>query len=231
LYTSEGREVIDGLSGSMNANLGHGNVAVAAAMHEQALGLTSLPSIAGDVSEASIALADRLTCILGLPDSACVFTSSGSEATEAALASVWKYWSDMRRPEKYRILSLDGSYHGCTLGALALTGRAEEHVDIAATAPNFRLPLPAWDLRNPSCVSGSLERVLASERPERIAAIFLEPVMGLAGMVPAPENDIRKVVEICRVNDILVVLDEALTGLGRAGHVTAARLYGIEPDS
>lgn len=230
LYTNEGREVLDGLSGSMNANLGHGNAAVAAVMHEQALGLTSLPSIAGDVSEASIALADRLTRILGVPDSACVFTSSGSEATEAALAAVWKYWSDMGHPGKNKILSLAGSYHGCTLGALALTGRAEEHVDIAPTALNFRLSLPAWDPGDASCVSGSLKKVLASERPEQIAAIFLEPIMGLAGMVPAPGNDIRKVVEICRANDILVVLDEALTGLGRAGHVTAAQLYGIEPD-
>src|ERR1044071_5362836 len=76
LYTNDGREVIDGLSGSMNANLGHGNVVVAAAMYEQTLGLTSLPSIAGDVSEESLELAERLTRILEVPDSACVFTSS-----------------------------------------------------------------------------------------------------------------------------------------------------------
>jgi adenosylmethionine-8-amino-7-oxononanoate aminotransferase len=230
LYTNDGRQVLDGLAGSMNANLGHGNVAVAAAMHEQALGLTSLPSIAGDVSEASIELADRLTRILGVPNSACVFTSSGSEATETALAAVWKYWSHMGRPGKYKILSLDGSYHGCTLGALALTGREEEHADVPLTAPNFRLPLPAWNPSDASRVSRSLEKALASEVPGQIAAIFLEPVMGLAGMIPAPERDIRRVVEICRANDILVVLDEALTGLGRAGDVTAARLYGIEPD-
>lgn len=230
LYTKDGRQVIDGLSGSMNANLGHGNAAVAAAMNEQALNLTSLPSIAGDVSEASLLLSDRLTSILGVPNSVCVFTSSGSEATEAALAAVWKYWSDIGKQGKDKILSLEGSYHGCTLGALAITGRAEEHVDVRLSVPNFRLKLPAWNPEDASGVSSSLERVIASESPEQIAAIFLEPIMGLAGMIPAPENDIRRVVEICRANNILVVLDEALTGLGRAGHVTVAQLYGIEPD-
>ncbi len=230
LYTNDGREVIDGLSGSMNANLGHGNEAVAAAMHEQALSLTSLPSIGGDVSEASMLLADRLTHVLEIRDSACVFTSSGSEATETALAAVWKYWFHTGRQGKYKILSLDGSYHGCTLGALAITGRAEEHIDVGLAAPNFRVQLPAWDPSDDSCVSGSLERMLESDGAEQIAAIFLEPVMGLAGMIRASETDIRRVVEICRANEILVVLDEALTGLGRAGHVTAAQLYGIMPD-
>ena len=230
LYTNAGKQILDGLSGSMNANLGHGNAAVAAAMREQALGLTSLPSIAGDVSEDGIALADKLCRILGTPDSTCAFTSSGSEATEAALAIVWKYWSDVGQPGKNKVLSLNESYHGCTLGALALTGRAEEHVDIASLTPNFRLALPAWDPYGASQVSGALERVLVLERPENIAAIFLEPVMGLAGMVPAARDDIRKVVEICRANDILVVLDEALTGLGRTGNLTAADFYEIEYD-
>ena len=124
LYTADGRRLLDGLSGSMNANLGHGNAVIAAAMQEQALRLTSLPSIAGDVSKNSIALADKLCRILHTPDSACVFTSSGSEATEAALAVIWKYWSDAGQPSRTKILSLDGSYHGCTLGALAITGRS-----------------------------------------------------------------------------------------------------------
>lgn len=229
LYTREGRKVLDGLSGSMNANLGHGNAAIAAAMHTQALGLTAVPSVAGDVSDDCVALAERLRGFLGLPDTTCSFTSSGSEATEAALAIVWKYWSEMGRPGKTKILSLDGSYHGCTLGALALTGRADEHIDVPA-APNFRLALPAWDPYDASRVSAALEGTLARVGTETVGAIFLEPVMGLAGMVPAARDDIRKVVGICRANDIVVVLDEALTGLGRAGHRTAEDLYGIDHD-
>jgi adenosylmethionine-8-amino-7-oxononanoate aminotransferase len=231
LYTADGKRILDGLSGSMNANLGHGNTVIAAAMQEQALRLTSLPSIAGDVSKDSIALADRLCGILQIPDSTCVFTSSGSEATEAALAVIWKYWSDAGQASRTKILSLDESYHGCTLGALAITGRAEEHTNIAPSLiPDYRLALPAWNTDDASRVSSALERVLTREDPETIAAIFLEPVMGLAGMIPAPRDDIRKVVELCRAEHILVVLDEALTGLGRPGQLTAADLYGIEYD-
>jgi len=229
LYTTDGRKVLDGLSGSMNANLGHGNAAIAAAMHSQALGLTALPSVAGDVSEDCVALADKLRCFVEMPDTTWAFTSSGSESTESALAIVWKYWMEMGYPGKTKILSLDGSYHGCTLGALALTGRAEEHADVPP-GPNFRLALPAWDPSDPSRVLTALEQTFARVRTETIAAIFLEPIMGLAGMVPAARDDIRKVVDICRTNDVLVVLDEALTGLGRAGYPAAAAIYGINPD-
>lgn len=229
LYTIDGKEVLDGLSGSMNANLGHGNAAIASAMHTQALCLTAVASVAGDVSNDCVTLAEKLRSFLGLPDTSCSFTSSGSEATEAALAIVWKYWSEIGRPGKTKILSLDGSYHGCTLGALALTGRADEHADVPL-AQSFRLALPAWDPYNASRVSAALESTLARAGSETVAAIFLEPIMGLAGMVPAARDDIRKVVSICRANDILVVLDEALTGLGRAGHRTAADSYGIDHD-
>lgn len=229
LYTSDGKKVLDGLSGSMNANLGHGSTAIAAVMHTKALGLTAVPSVAGDVSDDCVALAKKLCRFLGLPDATWLFTSSGSEATEAALAIVWKYWSEIGRPRKTKILSLDGSYHGCTLGALALTGRADEHADIPS-APSFRLALPAWSPDDASRVSAALEDTLARVGAETIAAIFLEPVMGLAGMVPAARDDIRRVVGICRANDILVILDEALTGLGRAGHRTVAESYGIDHD-
>jgi adenosylmethionine-8-amino-7-oxononanoate aminotransferase len=229
LFTKGGKKVLDGLSGSMNANLGHGNAAIADAMARHALGLSSIPSVAGDISDDCLALAEKLRDFLGLPDATCSFTSSGSEATEAALAIVWKYWSVMRRPRKTKILSLDGSYHGCTLGALAITGRSDEHVDVPVL-PNFRLALPSWDPFDGSRVSTALEEILSHMGSETIAAIFLEPVMGLAGMVPAAKEDIKKVLSICKSNDILVVLDEALTGMGRVGHRTAANSYDIDHD-
>lgn len=230
LHTIDGRRVLDGLAGSMNANLGHGCTSIAKTMRECATGLTSLPAIAGDVCENTLTLAEKLSRVLTEPGLSCIFTSSGSEATEAALAAVWKYWAEVGQREKRKILSLDHSYHGCTLGALALTGRADEHVDTYSLTPTFRLALPAWQPGDASRVSGALEEVLRLERPETVAAIFLEPIMGLAGMIPAPQDDIRSVVEICREHDILVVLDEALTGLGRAGCVTASQSYGIDYD-
>lgn len=214
----------------MNANLGHGNSAVAAAMGEQARGLVAVPTIAGDVSDSALALAERIRQVIGIPDATCTFMSSGSEATEAALAVVWKYWSELGQPRKQKIISLDGSYHGCTLGALALTGRTDEHLDIPSLIPTFRLALPAWDPSDASRVSRSLEKLLESIDVDDIGAIFLEPIMGLAGMIPAAVDDISKVVTICRKNNILVVLDEALTGLGRAGRVTAAGMFGLDYD-
>lgn len=229
LFTKGGKKVLDGLSGSMNANLGHGNGSIAEAMARQAHGLTSLPSVAGDISDDCITLAEKLRGFLGLPHTTFSFTSSGSEATETALAIVWKYWSVMGRGGKTKVLSLDGSYHGCTLGALAITGRSEEHLDVPVL-PDFRLALPSWDPSDSSRVSTALEKILSRMGSETVAAIFLEPVMGLAGMVPAAKEDIRKVVSLCQSNDILVVLDEALTGLGRVGHPTAASFFGIDHD-
>jgi adenosylmethionine-8-amino-7-oxononanoate aminotransferase len=229
LFTKDGKKVLDGLSGSMNANLGHGNGTIADAMATQALGLTSVPSVAGDISDDCVVLAEKLRGFLGLPDTTVSFTSSGSEATETALAIVWKYWKEMGLRGKTKILSLNGSYHGCTLGALAITGRSDEHLDVPVV-PNLRLALPAWDPLDGSRVSTALEKMLSRRGPETVAAIFLEPVMGLAGMVPAAREDIRKVVSICRSNEILVVLDEALTSLGRVGYSTAASFFGVDHD-
>ncbi|MBF6150342.1 aminotransferase class III-fold pyridoxal phosphate-dependent enzyme [Nocardia nova] len=232
LYTSHGRRIFDGVAGSMNANLGHGNAPIATAMHEQALTLTAVPAIAGDITDSALRLASELGEPLGLTELGWqyLFTSSGSEATETALAAVWKYWSSTGHPRRRKILSLDHSYHGCTLGALAVTGRADEHTDVPVLVPNLRVALPAWDPRAPTRVSDALAQLLTRDGADELAAIFLEPVMGLAGMIPAAGSDIRRLVQLCRTNGILVVLDEALTGLGRTGRCTAAELYGVEPD-
>lgn len=195
LYTSDGRRILDGLSGSMNANLGHGNAAIAAAMQNQAIGLTSVPSIAGDVAEECVALAERLGGVLGVAGYTCVFSSSGSEATETAMAVAWKYWVEAGRPRKAKFLSLDGSYHGCTLGALALTGRADEHTDIGRPLSDVRISLPSWHPQEGSQVSDALVTALESVNPDEIAAIFLEPVMGLARDLHGRDRPARRPVD------------------------------------
>jgi adenosylmethionine-8-amino-7-oxononanoate aminotransferase len=230
LFTSDGRKILDGLAGSMNTNLGHGNEAIAEVMHSQAMGLCGLPAVGGEASEAAIELAIRLSDRVGSPGLVSTFCSSGSEATEAALAIVWKYWRELGRPAKNRIISLDGSYHGCTFGALATTGRRDEHADIGGLLPTFRLQLPSWNPQDDQEVSRALCKLLSVQSSETIGAIILEPVMGLAGMVPAPRHDFREVVRTCRANDILVIVDEALTGLGRTGRILASAWYEIEYD-
>jgi len=230
LTTQDGERVIDALSGSMNANLGHGNRSVAHVMHCQAKGLSAIPTVAGDINDASIELAAELCSLIADAGAMCSFSSSGSEASETALSIVWKYWRELGKPKKTRVISLDGSYHGCTLGALAITGRTDEHVDIPDVEPPIRIQLPAWNAGGNSPVSDGLSEILSQNGADDIAAIFLEPVMGLAGMIPAVLHDITTVIQICRQHEILVVLDEALTGLGRTGQIFAKSHFGIDCD-
>jgi len=231
LYTSDGRKILDAWSGAMNANIGHGNEAVSRHMAEHAQGMCALAAFADEFSESCSALATQLKDLLSPTVAGTTFCSSGSEAVETALALARTYWNRLGRPDKRLFLSLDGSYHGCTMGALAVTGRSDGATDVRNVLPQIRIRLPAWNAADPLAVSRYLKAILKSQHaPGDIAAIILEPVMGLAGMIPAPPADLTEVVNVCRECDILVIFDEVLTGLGRSGKLLAADHFGVPYD-
>lgn len=219
VWDADGMRYLDLLAGIAVNSLGHAHPTLTAAISAQLGTLGHVSNFFGTPTQ--IALAERLLALSQAPDGSRVFfTNSGTEANEAAFKMA-------RRTGRPRILALEGSFHGRTMGALALTSKA------AYREPFEPLPggvefLPFGDL-------DALEAVFAGDpATSDIAAFFLEPIQGEAGVRPLPPGYLARVRELTRDHGTLLILDEVQTGMGRTGAWMAHHLPeiggGIVPD-
>ncbi|WP_117236912.1 aminotransferase class III-fold pyridoxal phosphate-dependent enzyme [Thermus sediminis] len=232
LYDAQGGRYLDLSSGLVAANLGHAHPRMVRAIAEQAATLAyAAPSLFHDKRAL---LAKALSDLAPWPEGARVFfTPSGAEANEDALKFVRHLTG---RP---KVLSAYRSFHGATHGAAALTGENRRWpaepaipgvVHFFAPYP-YRSPFYTEDPREETQRAlDHLERVLLHEDPRRVAALFLEPVVGSNGVIVYPEGYLKGVREICDRYGILLVFDEVMTGFGRVGTGFAALRLGVVPD-
>jgi len=168
------------------------------------------------------------------------FTSGGSDATETALKLARQYWIERGDKKRFRVISRFQSYHGATLGALAVSGNFSRREPFAPMLPEwghippcycYRCPL---GLEFPSCnvdCADELDRLLDRSGAEDVAAFIFEPVVGATlGAVPPPDGYVQKLAEICKRRGILLIADEVMTGMGRTGKPFAVEHYGVPPD-
>jgi acetylornithine/N-succinyldiaminopimelate aminotransferase len=212
VWDADGKEYLDLLGGIAVNALGHAHPDVVAAMTKQAGTLVHVSNFFATPTQ--IELAERLLQLAAAPEGSGVFfTNSGTESNEAAFKIA-------RRTGRPRILALEKSFHGRTMGALALTHKE------AYRAPFEPLPggvefLPAGDV-------AALEAALA---PGDVAALVLEPIQGEAGVLPLPEEYLRAARELTARHGTLLILDEVQTGVGRTGEWFAhQRFDGVVPD-
>jgi acetylornithine/N-succinyldiaminopimelate aminotransferase len=161
-------------------------------------------------------LADRL-CAATFADTV-FFQNSGAEAIECAIKMARKYQSANGRPERFRIITFEGAFHGRTLAALAATGN-KKYLD------GFGPPMPGFD----QVPFADLDAVKKAIGPET-AAIIIEPVMGEGGVRVVPNAFLRALRKLCDDNGLLLVFDEIQTGVGRTGDLFAYEHTGVEPD-
>ena len=212
VWDADGKEYLDLLGGIAVNALGHAHPDVVAAMTKQAGTLVHVSNFFATPTQ--IELAERLLQLAQAPEGSGVFfTNSGTESNEAAFKIA-------RRTGRPRILALEKSFHGRTMGALALTHKE------AYRAPFEPLPggvefLPAGDM-------AALEAALA---PGDVAALVLEPIQGEAGVLPLTEEYLRAARELTARHGALLILDEVQTGVGRTGEWFAhQRTGGVVPD-
>jgi acetylornithine/N-succinyldiaminopimelate aminotransferase len=208
----DGRELID-LVGGIGVNvLGHAHPAVRQALSEQSARLIHTSNLY--FTAAQVELAERL---VATAFSARVFLcNSGSEASETAIKLVRK-WGRSRRGGATGMVVLKGGFHGRTLGALAATAQ-----------PRYREPfepLPPGFVH----VAADLDAIAAAAG-EGIAAVMLEPIQGETGVVPLPDELVAGVRALCDERDLLLVVDEVQTGMGRTGRWWAHQHAGVTPD-
>ena len=242
VYTTEGRRYLDASGGAAVVTIGHGVEEVARAMAEQASRLAYVHSSQFHVGVVE-KLAQRILALAphGMRRNGRVyFTSGGSEATETAIKLARQYWLERGNPKRARVIARRQSYHGSTLGALSVSGNVRRREPFASLlaewghiAPCFCYRCP-FDLQYPECnvdCADDLERLLARDGHDDVAAFIFEPVSGATlGAVVPPDGYVQRLAEICRRHQILFIADEIMTGMGRTGKPFAVQHWGVVPD-
>jgi adenosylmethionine-8-amino-7-oxononanoate aminotransferase len=241
IITADGRRYLDAAGGAAVVTIGHGVESIARAMAQQAERLAYVHSSQFESAPAA-ELARRLLALApkSFRNGRVYLTSGGSEATETAIKLSRQYFLERGDTKRTRIVSRKQSYHGTTLGALAVSGNVARREPFAPLLNEWGHIPPCYcyrcpmGLHYPECnvdCADELDRMLRRENPETVAAFILEPLSGATlGAVPPPNGYLQRIAEICREHGILLIADEVMTGMGRTGKTFAVDHWGVEPD-
>ncbi len=236
----DGNQLLDAFAGLYCVNVGYGREEIAEAIAAQAKELAYYHAYVGHGTEASITLAKMVLERAPQNMSKVYFGLGGSDANETNIKLVWYYNNILGRPQKKKIISRWRGYHGSGLVTGSLTGLKLFHdkfdlpLDriLHTEAPYyFRRPDPAMSEADfvAYCVD-ELEKLIAREGADTIAAFIGEPVLGTGGIIPPPAGYWPAIQQVLRKHDILLIADEVVTGFGRLGSMFGSDHYGIEPD-
>ncbi len=241
VYDADGNEILDGMAGLWCVNVGYGREELAKATYEQIKELPYYNSFFRCSTPTPILLAKRLADIAPPGLEQVFFGSSGSEANDTALRLVRQFWALEGKPSKNRIISRKWAYHGSTIAGASLGGMEGMHGQLHGAVPNIVHVMPpyAFELARPGesdhdfgiRAAQAIEEAILEAGADNVAAFIGEPVMGAGGVKIAPDSYWPEVRRICRKHDVLLMLDEVITGYGRTGNWFAAQTYGIEPDT
>jgi adenosylmethionine-8-amino-7-oxononanoate aminotransferase len=239
LWDKSGRRFIDGSSGAVNVNVGHGNRNVIDAMKRQ-LDRVSFAYIFQFENEQAIQLARGLAERLPNGLDRIYFVSGGSEAIEACLKLARQWAVATGQDKRWKIIGRMPSYHGVTIGTLAVTGDdilTKTFDAIGRPMPLVPAPLVHRDHDKLSMeqrgirYADMLEKKILEEGPESVLAFVMEPIGGAAtaALVP-PDSYFTRVREICDRHGILLIHDEVMTGIGRTGKFLGGDHWSCRPD-
>lgn len=241
IYDSEGGELLDGMAGLWCVNIGYGRNELAEAAYEQMKELPYYNSFFRCATPTPVLLSKKLAEIAPRHINQVFYGSSGSESNDTALRLVRHYWALEGKPEKNRIISRNMAYHGSTVAGTSLGGMEGMHEQLGGAVPNivhvmmpysYELALPGesdhdFGLR----AAKAVEDAILEAGAENVAAFIGEPIMGAGGVKIPPASYWPEIQRICRKYDVLLMLDEVITGYGRTGEWFAAQSMGIEPDT
>jgi adenosylmethionine-8-amino-7-oxononanoate aminotransferase len=239
MWDHAGREYIDACSGAVVSNIGHGHPRVLQAVQRQAQ-KTFFAYRTQFENEPAVELAARIVSRSAPHLDRIFYVGSGSEAVETAMKLCRQYYCAQGEGSRYLFISREPSYHGCTLGALALSSYAPLEAPFRPLMQTYpKIPAPycyrcALTLTYPDCgvqCARMLEDVIRRQGSENVAAFVAEPVGGAStGALVPPEEYFGIVQAICRRYGVLLILDEVMTGFGRTGKMFAYEHWGVEAD-
>ena len=240
IYDSEGNEILDAMAGLWCVSVGYGRKELAEVAYDQMLELPYYNNFFKCSTPTPTLLAQKLAEIAPKSINQVFFGSSGSESNDTALRLVRHYWALEGKPQKNRIISRKDAYHGSTVAGASLSGMKHMHGQLGGPVPNIVHVMPpyAFELAEPGesdeafglRAAKAVEDAILEAGAENVAAFIGEPIMGAGGVKIPPMNYWTEIQRICRKYDVLLMLDEVITGYGRTGNWFAAQTYGIEPD-
>ena len=236
LHLADGREVIDGLAGLWNVNVGHGRGELADAAAGQMRKIAYASAYVGATNEPAIRLGEKIVKHAYANSSAIYYTTGGAESNESAFKTARFFWKIQDKPNKTKIISRMHGYHGVTMAAMSATGMPAYHKMFGPLMPGFiqvAAPYPYRWQGNQECGIGAaeaIEKAILTEGPETVGAVIAEPIMGAGGVIVPPESYFPKLRQICDQYDVLLIADEVITGFGRTGRWFALGHWGVEPD-
>jgi adenosylmethionine-8-amino-7-oxononanoate aminotransferase len=239
VWDTDGKKYLDCAAGVAVVNIGHGVREVQEAMYEQSKRVSYVYG-STFTSEAKERLAEQIIGLAPRNMEKVFFCSGGSEALESVIKIARQYHIESGKPGKYKVISRWQSYHGNTVATLSIGGRPswrEKYDPYMLGMPHitqcncYRCP---YRLAPESCgcvCADELERVIKYEGADTVSAFVLEPITGTtAPAVVPPAAYMARLREICDRYDVLLCVDEVITGLGRTGKNFAVDHFGVEPD-
>ena len=237
----DGHEVVDGVGGLWNVNLGYSCQPVKQAIADQLEALPYYSIFRGTSNDKVIELAEELRTFFA-PDglTRAFFTSGGSDSVETALRLARQYHKIRGEAGRTKFLSLKKGYHGTHIGGASVNGNANFRTAYEPLLPGcHHIPAP-YTYRNPFNESDpaklaqlclqALEDEIAFQGAGTIAAFIMEPILGAGGVIPPHPSFMPGVEAICRKNGIRLIADEVITAFGRSGAWSGSRLWGVKPD-
>ena len=240
VFDDDGKKYLEGLSGLWCASLGFSESRLVEAATRQLQTLPFYHNFAAKAVEPAIELANFLIEHAPVPMSKVFFTSSGSEANDMQVKIVWYYNNILGRPEKKKIIARKGAYHGVTVAAASLTGLQYTHNAFDVPLDGFlHTETPHYwkygeegesEEAYAARLADDLEALILKEGADTIAAFIAEPFLGAGGVILPPKGYFEKVQSILDRYDILLIVDEVISGFYRTGRMFATETFGLKPD-
>ncbi|KAB7619669.1 aspartate aminotransferase family protein [Verminephrobacter eiseniae] len=236
----QGKSYIDAFAGLYCVNIGYGRTEVADAIYQQAKKLAYYHTYAGHATDTIIELSSRIIDWSPAGMKKVYYGMSGSDANETQIKIVWYYNNVLGRRNKKKIISRHRGYHGSGIMTGSLTGLPgfHQHFDLPIDCVKHTI-CPHWYRQAPAGMSETqfaaycaeeLEKLIAREGADTIAAFIAEPMMGTGGIITPPQGYWAAIQPVLKRHDILLISDEVVCGFGRLGSKMGAQHYGIQPD-
>ncbi|WP_290699701.1 aminotransferase [Amphritea sp.] len=240
VYDNEGNQYLEGLAGLWCTSLGYNNRELIDTAADQMSKLSYSHMFGGKTHQVGIDLSEKLTAMVPVENAKVFFGNSGSDANDTHVKMLRYYFNAIGKPEKFKIIARERSYHGVTVAAASLTGLPPNHT-------NFDLPFDALGVLRTDAphyfrgalvgeteeqfvdrIVNNLEQLILKEGADTIAAFIAEPITGASGVIVPPKGYYQKVQAVLNKYDILFWADEVITGFGRTGNDFGCTTMGIE---
>jgi len=244
VWDSEGKKILDAMSGLWCVNAGYGRKELADAAYQQMMTLPFYNSFFNTTNVPAVQLATKLAALApvvgGRKFEHVFFSSSGSESNDTNVRMVRRYWDLLGQPERKVIISRNNAYHGSTMAGASLGGMSGMHAQGDLPIPNITHIEQPYFLENAlpgesradfgRRAAGWLEAKILEVGADKVAAFIAEPVQGAGGVIIPPDTYWPEIQRIVDQYGILLISDEVICAFGRLGHWFAYEKFGYKPD-